>query len=240
METPMIRMFSTLFALTRRVAATFVQALRSWPAAAGVAGAAVVLALWAPVASLAQTGAPAPDEFVRKVSTDVLDQIRGDKEILAGNPRRISEFVEQTVMPHVDFERMTALAVGRSWRQASADQQKRLIAEFRTLLLRTYSGALSQVRDEQIRMKPFRGDVSDEVIVRSEIVGHGNEPIQLDYRMERVGNGWKIYDLNVLGVWLVDTYRNQFSQEISARGLDGLIQSLSQKNKAFEAAPRKG
>lgn len=178
----------------------------------------------------------APDEFIRKLSTEVLDKIRADKDIQAGSTRRISDFVDQTIMPHVNFERMTALAVGRGWRQAGPEQQRRLMNEFRVLLLRTYSGALSAVRDEQVRMKPFRGDVaSGDVIVRSEVVPRRGDPIQLDYRMEKAGEAWKIYDLNVLGVWLVETYRSQFGQEISARGIDGLIQSLVDKNKSFES-----
>jgi phospholipid transport system substrate-binding protein len=184
--------------------------------------------------------AEAPDEFVRKLSIEVLDQIRSDKAIQAGDPRRIFEFVDQILMPHINFERMTALVVGRAWRQATPEQQKRLMSEFRMLLLRTYSGALSQVRDEQIRMKPFRGDTSGDLVVRSEVVPRRGDPIQLDYRLEKAGDGWRIYDLNVLGVWLVETYRGQFSQEIGAHGIDGLIQSLTDKNKAFEQAARKG
>lgn len=202
-----------------------------------LAAAALLLAAGMPSAARAQ--AEAPDEFIKKVSTEVLDQIRADKEIQSGNPRRISEFVDKTVMPQVNFERMTSLAVGRAWREATPDQRTKLMTEFRTLLLRTYSGALGSVRDEQIRMKPFRGNASEsDVIVRSEVVGRG-EPIQLDYRVEKNGNGWKIYDLNVLGVWLVETYRNQFGQEINAKGLDGLIQSLADKNKAFDQAAKK-
>jgi phospholipid transport system substrate-binding protein len=204
-------------------------ARRGWISAIGTLVA--VVALSAPARAQA-----APDEFIRKLSTEVLDRIRADKDIQAGNTRRISEFVDTTIMPQVNFERMTALAVGRSWRQASPDQQKKLMTEFRALLLRTYSGALSAVRDEQIRMKPFRGDANEsEVVVRSEVVPKRGDPIQLDYRLEKAGDSWKIYDLNVLGVWLVETYRSQFGQEIGAKGIDGLIQSLTDKNKSFES-----
>jgi len=182
----------------------------------------------------------APDEMIRTLSVDVLERIRADKEIQGGNIARISDFVEQTIMPNVNFERMTALAVGRGWRQATPDQQKKLQAEFRVLLLRTYAGALSSVRDQQVRMRPFRADPADtDVVVRSEIVPRRGDPIQLDYRLEKTGTSWKIYDVNVLGVWLVETYRNQFAQEINARGIDGLIQSLVDKNKAFEAAAKR-
>ena len=206
------------------------------PVVAAVAAAGLALAA-SPVRAQAVA---APDEMIRTLSVDVLDRIRADKDIQAGNVARISDFVEQTIMPNVNFERMTALAVGRGWRQATPDQQKKLQAEFRVLLVRTYAGALSSVRDQQVRMRPFRADPADtDVVVRSEIVPRRGDPIQLDYRLEKTSASWKIYDVNVLGVWLVETYRNQFAQEISARGIDGLIQSLVDKNKAFEAAARR-
>jgi phospholipid transport system substrate-binding protein len=184
----------------------------------------------------------APDEFIKSLSTEVLDKIRQDKDIKSGNPGRISEFVDSTIMPQVNFERMTSLAVGRSWRQATPEQQKRLQSEFRVLLLRTYSGALSSVRDHTVKVKPQRAGGEDgEVIVRTEVVAAQGDPIQIDYRLEKSGNSWKIFDLNVLGVWLVETYRNQFAQEINSKGIDGLIQSLTDKNKSFsQAASKKG
>jgi phospholipid transport system substrate-binding protein len=192
--------------------------------------------------SLAVSSASAqtpPDRFVESLSNDVLNRIRSDKTVQSGDFQQVSKFVDSAVMPHVNFERMTALSVGRAWRQASGDQQRALIAEFRTLLLRTYSGALSQVGDKQVKVRPFRGDASaDEVIVRSEIVGGRGDPIQIDYRLEKAGGAWKIYDVNVLGIWIVQTYRDQFAQEVSARGIDGLIRSLSDKNRQFEAASR--
>ena len=148
--------------------------------------------------------------------------------------KRVSDLVDSTIMPNVNFERMTSLSVGRSWRQATPEQQKRLMTEFRVLLLRTYSGALTAARDQTIRMKPLRADPKDtEVLVRSEIVPKRGDTIQLDYRLEKVGDAWKIYDVNVLGVWLIETYRNQFAQEINNKGIDGLIQSLADKNKSF-------
>ncbi len=186
--------------------------------------------------SMAHAETPAPDAFVSQISTEVLDKIRQDKDVQSGNPAKVSQFVDATIMPVVNFQRMTALAVGRSWRQATPEQQQRLMAEFRTLLVRTYSGALASVGDQQVRMKPFRGNAQEsEVVVRSEVVAKQGEPIQLDYRLEKSGDAWKIYDLNVMGVWLVDNYRNQFSQEINAKGIDGLIQSLADKNKQFAA-----
>lgn len=179
----------------------------------------------------------APDEFIRQLSQTVLDRIRQDPELRAGDLRRVSRFVDESVMPSVDFERMTALAVGRGWRQASPEQQRQLMAEFRVLLVRTYAGAVAQVKDQQIRLKPQRPTTEEgEAIVRSEIVSSRGEPIQLEYRLSRTPSGWKIYDLNVLGVWLVESYRNQFAQEVSAKGVDGLIRSLSERNRQFAQA----
>ncbi len=179
---------------------------------------------------------PAPDKFVEDLSGKVIEQIKGDKQIQDGDLKRISDLVDTTLMPHVNFERMTALSVGRAWREATPEQKKQLMTEFRILLLRTYSNAFTAVRDQSVRMKPFRGNPADEeVIVRSEIVQARGEPIQLDYRLEKSGKDWKIYDVNVLGVWLVQTYRNQFAQEISAGGIDGLIAKLVERNKTAAA-----
>ena len=193
-------------------------------------------AVSAQAASAAATAA-APEEFIRVVSTDVLERIRQDRELQAGDPRKVNGFVDETVMPNVDFERMTALAVGRYWRQASPEQQKQLMAEFRQLLVRTYSGALATAKDMQVRIKPQRAAAEGgEAIVRSEVVSPRGEPIQLDYRVARGASGWRIYDFNVAGVWLVEAYRNQFAQEISAKGIDGLIRNLSDRNRQFAQA----
>ena len=201
--------------------------------------AAGLLAL-ASFTALAQDG---PDQLIRRLSVDVLDTIKTDKEMQSGNVRKIVALVDGKVMPHVNFTRMTASAVGRAWRQATPEQQKRLQDEFKTLLVRTYAGALSQVKDQSIAVKPLRGSAADtEVIVRTEVIGRG-DPIQLDYRLEKTADGWRIYDLNVLGVWLVETYRSQFAQEITARGIDGLITALAERNKAGSggaSAARKG
>jgi phospholipid transport system substrate-binding protein len=143
--------------------------------------------------------------------------------------------VDNKIMPNVDFQRMTASAVGPAWRKATPEQQKSLQDEFKILLVRTYAGALSQVSEQDIALKPLRASPDDkEVVVRTEIRGRG-EPIQLDYRLQKTpgqGAGWKIYDLNVMGVWLVETYRGQFAQEINAKGMDGLIATLAERNKA--------
>ncbi|MEO6270300.1 MAG: ABC transporter substrate-binding protein [Lautropia sp.] len=190
--------------------------------------------VFAAFAASSASAQPAPDKFIENLSSKVIEQLKNDSSIQAGDVHRVSELVDTTLMPHVNFERMTALSVGRAWREATPEQKKLLMKEFRILLLRTYSNAFTAVRDQSIRMKPFRGNVSDEeVVVRSEIVQTRGEPIQLDYRLEQADKSWKIYDVNVLGVWLVQTYRNQFAQEISAGGIDGLIKSLADKNSSF-------
>ena len=174
----------------------------------------------------------APDALVKQLSTEVIDTVKADKDIQAGDVRKVIALVDAKVLPHVNFQRMTSMAVGRYWRQATPEQQGRLQDEFKILLVRTYSGALSQVRDQSVVMKPLRSRPGDtEVLVRTEVKGKG-EPIQLDYRLEKAGDTWKIYDVNVLGVWLVETYRSSFAQEISASGIDGLISKLAERNKA--------
>jgi phospholipid transport system substrate-binding protein len=174
----------------------------------------------------------APDAFVRQLSDEVLEAIKSDKAILAGDLPRVRSLVDAKVLPHVDFQRMTAATVGRAWRTATPQQQQRLQEEFKTLLVRTYAGAFSQVKSSTtIQLKPFRGNATDqEVVVRSEVRG-GSEPVQLDYRLEKAADAWKIYDVNVLGVWLVDQYKNSFAQEIAAGGIDGLIAKLAERNK---------
>ncbi len=177
--------------------------------------------------------AKAPDALIKEISSDVLDSVKADKTIQSGDVRRVTALVDQKVLPYVDFQRMTSSAVGRYWREATPDQQKRVQDEFKLLLVRTYSGALSQVSSEQaVELKPMRSQPTDtEVVVRTEIRGKG-DPIQLDYRLEKSGTGWKIYDVNVLGVWLVQNYRNSFAQEIGANGIEGLISKLAERNKA--------
>lgn len=177
----------------------------------------------------------APDSLIKRLSTDVLDTIKADKALRGGDMTKLVALVDERIMPNVNFQRMTASAVGPAWRQATPEQQKRLQEEFKILLVRTYAGALSQVSTQTVAMKPLRTSPEDkEVLVRTEIRGAG-DPIQLDYRLEKtpgVGAGWRIYNLNVLGVWLVETYKSQFAQEINAKGLDGLIASLTDRNKA--------
>ena len=174
----------------------------------------------------------APDALVMRISTDVIDAVRADKAIQAGDVGRILVLVDEKVMPSVNFRRMTASAVGRHWRQATPEQQQRLQDEFKVLLVRSYAGAMSKVKDQTVHLKPMRSKPEDDdVVVRTEVRGSG-DPIQLDYRLEKSTGGWKIYDVNVMGVWLVENYRNSFSQEINAGGIDGLIARLAEKNKA--------
>jgi phospholipid transport system substrate-binding protein len=173
------------------------------------------------------------DVFIKRVSSDILDTIKADKSIRSGDVNKIMVLVDQRVMPHTNFTRMTASAVGPAWRQATPEQQKQLQDEFKTLLVRTYAGALQQVNDQNIVVKPLRAAPDDkEVVVKTEVRGKG-DPIQLDYRVEKAVDGsWKVYNMNVMGIWLVDNYRTQFAQEINAKGVDGLIASLAERNKA--------
>jgi phospholipid transport system substrate-binding protein len=196
------------------------------------ASATLALAL---CATTAHAQEEAPDALIKRLSTDVLDTIKSDKAIRGGDTAKVVALVDSRIMPNVNFQRMTASAVGPAWRNATPEQQKRLQEEFKILLVRTYAGALAQVTDQTITMKPLRAAPEDkEVLVRSEIKG-GGDTIQLDYRLEKTpgqGAGWRIYNLNVLGVWLVETYRSQFAQEINAKGVDGLISTLTERNKA--------
>ena len=193
-----------------------------------------------PLAALLAAGSAkaqdeAADAFIKRMSSEVLDVIKADKSMRGGDIAKVVALVDTRIMPHVDFQRMTASAVGPGWRQATPEQQKRLQEEFKILLVRTYSGALSQISDQVIAMKPLRASPEDkELVVRSEVRGSG-DPIQLDYRLEKTpgqGTGWRIFNINVMGVWLVETYRSQFAQEINAKGVDGLIESLAARNKS--------
>lgn len=197
-----------------------------------IAAMALGLSAWA----LPAAAAEAPDALVKRIATEVMDAIKADPAIQAGDVNKIMALVDSKIMPNVNFTRMTASAVGRNWRQATPEQQKRLETEFKALLVRTYAGALGEVKDQTLSFKPTRMRPEDtEVVVRSEVKGKG-DPIQLDYRLEKVGDSWKIYDLNVLGIWLVETYRTQFAQEINAKGIDGLIAALAQRNKGGATA----
>jgi phospholipid transport system substrate-binding protein len=180
-----------------------------------------------------------PDALVKKVTDDVLTIVRQDKDIQSGNTKKAIELVEAKVLPNFNFQRMTALAVGRDWNKASAEQKKQLAEEFKTLLVRTYSNALTSYKDQTVRYKPTKMQGGDtDVLVRTEIVQSGNKPIQLDYSLEKQNDGWKVYDVVVAGVSLVTNYRETFAQEVRANGIDGLLQMLTNKNKQLEAGKK--
>jgi phospholipid transport system substrate-binding protein len=189
-------------------------------------------ALTAPTAYAADE---APDVLIKRLLSDVLEAVKNDKAMRAGDTARLVALVDSRIMPNVNFQRMTASVVGPAWRQVSPEQQSRLQDEFKILLVRAYAGALTQLKDQTVSMRPFKAATEDkEVLVRAEIKGSG-ETIQLDYRLEKTpgqGAGWRIYNLNVMGVWLVETYRSQFAQEINNKGVDGLIGMLAERNKA--------
>lgn len=176
----------------------------------------------------------APDALIKRLSTDLLELINQDPVLKKGDLARISEVVDREVMPYVNFRKMTSAAVGPQWRQASEAQRDQLQQAFKSMLIRTYAGALAQVTDQRVEVKPLRAAAGDtDVLVRTEIHGKG-EPVALDFRLEqKPGEGWKIYNLNVLGIWLVETYRTQFAQELNKGGIDGLIRALASHN--FEA-----
>jgi phospholipid transport system substrate-binding protein len=196
---------------------------------------AVCLAASAGVAAAQE----APDALVKRVSQDVLNTAKSNKDIQSGNQQRIVELVESKIFPYVDFEKTTAMTAGRYWHQATPEQKQKLSEEFRRLLVNTYAGAISKVRNQQIKFKPFRGSPSDsEAIVRSEVQQPNGEPIELDYRLEKTSSGWKIYDLNIFGAWLIETYKQTFASEINKSGIDGLIKTLAEKNnKLAKASP---
>ena len=196
-------------------------------------------AVWALALALAAAPAlaqEAPDALVKRASQEVLQIIKSDPLVQAGNEARIREVVESRLLPNFDFQRMTALAMGRNWRAASPDQQKRLVDEFRTLLVRTYSGALNQYRNETIDYKPLRMGAADtEVTVRTAVMKAGGSPVQIDYSMEKLPEGWKAYDVIVGGVSLVTNYRDEFNEQIKTGGVDGLIKTLADRNKGGKA-----
>lgn len=180
-----------------------------------------------------------PDGLIKKVTEDVLTIVRQDKDIQSGNTKKAIELVEAKVLPNFNFQHMTALAMGKDWNKASSEQKKRLTEEFKTLLVRTYSNALTGYRDQTIRYKPTKmqpGD--DDVVVRTEVVQPGSKAIQLDYSMEKLADGWKVYDVVVAGVSLVTNYRDTFNQEVRANGVDGLLQMLVNKNKQLESGKK--
>jgi phospholipid transport system substrate-binding protein len=198
---------------------------------------AFLISAFLPAAAAAEL---APDALVKTVTNEVLDAVRQDKDIRNGNSKKVLELVETKILPHFNFYRMTQLALGREARKASPEQMKALVDEFRTLLVRTYSKALTEYRDQEIVFKPFKMAASDtDVRVRTEVKQSGGKPVEIDYYLEKGDQGWKVYDIEVAGASLVTNYRSTFAQEIQKGGVDGLIKSLREKNKALETAPAK-
>jgi phospholipid transport system substrate-binding protein len=208
------------------------------PIAQLIVTAAAVAVSTAVLVAPARAAIEAPDALVKRVSTDVIDSVKADKDIQAGNTRKIMDLVNSKILPYVDSDKMTAQAAGRFWRQATPEQQKQLAEEFRTLLVYTYAGALSQIKNETIEFKPFRADPADtEVEVKSQVNLTRGEPITLNYRLAKGPQGWKIFDLNVLGAWLVETYKSTFASEIGKNGIDGLIKKLHDRNEQLANKP---
>ena len=176
----------------------------------------------------------APDALVRRVTEEILEIVRKDRDIQNGSTQKAIELVDQKVLPHFDFRHMTALAVGKDWKKASPGQQQQLTAEFKTLLVRTYSNALTSYKNQKIVYKPFRMNPGDsEVLVRTEVIQPGSKPVQIDYNLEKADAGWKVYDVVVAGISLVTNYRDQFAQEVRSGGIDGLIAAIAAKNKSL-------
>jgi phospholipid transport system substrate-binding protein len=182
----------------------------------------------------------APDALVQSVSTEVLDSIKADAALRNGDFDKLQTLIDEKVAPYVDFERMTRLSVGPGWRSATPEQRQALIREFRTYVLRTYSGALSHVTDHQVKMRPYRAEPgATDVLVRTQVAPSAGDPIQLDYRLGKTDSGWKIYDVTILGVSMVETFRNSFASEVNKGGVDGLIKALADRNKQLAASSSK-
>ncbi|MFZ2651318.1 MAG: ABC transporter substrate-binding protein [Burkholderiaceae bacterium] len=212
----------------KRNAPAALQGMRRAASRWRIVGLVAAAALCNSVAAFAQV--TRPDDLIEKLSTEILADIKADAAIQSGDVGTVLGLVESKIMPHVDARRMTASAVGRYWRQASPDQQSRLQDEFTRLVIRTYAGALTQVKDQTIRVKPLRSAPADlQVVVKTEVRGRG-DPVQLDYRLIKTPAGWKIYDVNVLGVWLMQNYRSSFAHSIGQGGIDALIAELVTKN----------
>jgi phospholipid transport system substrate-binding protein len=177
-----------------------------------------------------------PDALIKMVVTDVMASVKSDPDIQKGNIPKIVELVEKKIVPYTDMIRTTEMAMGPNWKKATPEQQNQLVIEFKNLLIRTYSGALSQLRDQTVQFKALRAAPDDkEVVVKTVVLGRG-DPVPLDYRLEKTDKGWKVYDINIMGVWLIEAYRNQFSNQISQNGIDGLVKFLQDRNKQLASA----
>ena len=195
-----------------------------------------LLAAFLPLAAAAQ--APeAPDALVKRIADEIIAIVKQDPDLQSGNSQKVVQLAEQKVLPHFDFTRMTRLAVGRNWSQASPAQRDALTKEFRTLLVRTYSSSLGQYRNQKIEVKPLQAAPRDEdVLVRTAVLQEGGPPIPIDYRMEKAPQGWKVYDVVIDGASLVTTYRGSFNDQIQRSGIDGLLKTLQERNRSVQAA----
>jgi phospholipid transport system substrate-binding protein len=195
--------------------------------------AAAVLVTKSPLADVIDA---TPDGLVKTLVSDVMISIKADKDIQSGNVTKVMSFVETKIVPYTNFQKTTQLAMGKNWSRATPEQQKQIMTEFKSLLIRTYAGALTQVKDQTVTYKPFRMDPADtEVVVKTQVMNKG-DAIQIDYRLEKVGETWRLYDINVLGAWLIEAYRGQFNNQISANGIDGLIKFLQDRNATLAKA----
>ncbi|KJK22943.1 signal peptide protein [Burkholderiaceae bacterium 16] len=188
-------------------------------------------------AAHAQTqDASTPDGLVKAVVGDVMASVKADKDMQAGNITKISALVEQKILPNANFQKTTQIAMGRNWSKATPEQQKLIADEFKTLLIRTYSGAIAQIRDQTVQFRPYRGSPEDtDATIRTQVINKG-EPIQLDYRLEKTPQGWKVYDINVLGAWLTEAYKGSFNTIVGQQGVDGVIKTLQDRNRQLANA----
>ncbi|MDR5758287.1 ABC transporter substrate-binding protein [Caballeronia sp. LZ035] len=181
-------------------------------------------------ASAQSVDANSPEQLIKTVTTQVLDELKSDKQIQSGNINEITKLVNEKILPYTDFTRTTRLVMGRNWNSATPEQQKQIVEQFKMLLIRTYAGALAQVRNQTIQYKPFRASPEDtDVVVRSVVMNNG-QPVELDYRLYKTPQGWRVYDINVLGAWLIQAYQQQFNEQIQQHGVGGLLQFLTQRN----------
>ncbi len=198
----------------------------------------LISALFSSTSIFAQSPDPStpPDALIKMVVTEVMATVKADPDIQKGNIPKIVDLVEKKIVPYTDMRRTTEMAMGPNWKKATPEQQSQLTMEFKNLLIRTYSGALSQLRDQTVQFKALRAAPDDkEVVVKTVVLGRG-DPVPLDYRLEKTANGWKVYDMNIMGVWLVEAYRNQFSNQISQNGIEGLVKFLQDRNKQLATA----
>ena len=196
----------------------------------------IIALIFATLLAVTAQAQETPDVLIKQVTEDVLEIVRNDKDIQSGNTQKAIDLVDKKVLPHFDFLHMTALALGKDWRKATPQQQQQLTAEFKTLLVRTYSNALTGYKNQKVVYKPFKMNAGEtDVLVRTEVLQPGSKAVQLDYSLEKKESGWKVYDVTVAGISLVTNYRDQFAQEVRNGGVDGLIATVAAKNKSLES-----